>query len=104
MRQAAAGQDIAAKATSIKVAVTQGPDRQAYAGSTPTALTFGLGLLEVAAVAPEPAGGTAGAVSDAAAGLPVTGPRVDLLALSGLALLIAGAAALVFGMRGRSRY
>ena len=104
VRQAAAGQAIAAKATSIKVAVTQGPDRQAYAGSTPTALTFGLGLLEVAAVAPEPAGGTAGAVSDAAAGLPVTGPRVDLLALSGLALLIAGAAALVFGMRGRSRY
>jgi hypothetical protein len=103
VRQAVAGHAIAAKATSIKVAITQAPDRQAYAGSTPTALTLGLGLLEVAAVAPEPAGGSAGAVSDAAAGLPITGPRVDVLALSGLALLIAGAAALIFGMRGRYR-
>ena len=100
VRQAAADHAIAAKATAIKVAITRGPNRQAYSG---TALTFGLGLLEAAAVAPEPAGGTAGAVSDAGAGLPITGTRVDVLALSGLALLIAGAAALVFGMRGRPR-
>jgi hypothetical protein len=56
----------------------------------------------VAAVAPEPAGVASGAVSGkGGGGLPITGPRVDVMALTGLALLIAGAAALIVGMRGR---
>jgi hypothetical protein len=62
-----------------------------------------VGLLEVAAVAPEPPGGASQGVDGADAGLPITGPRVDVLALAGVALLIAGAAALIFGLRGRSR-
>ncbi|WP_148307850.1 hypothetical protein [Actinoplanes friuliensis] len=105
VRQAASGHAIAAKATAIHIAVTQGSDPQAYGDSgTGVVLDLEMGLLEVAAVSPEPAGGAG--VSDVAGsggGLPITGPRVDVLALSGLALLIAGAAALVFGMRGRPR-
>jgi hypothetical protein len=106
VRQAVSGHAIAAKATAMSVAITKGPDRQAYAnsaGSNGVVLDLGLGLLEVAAVAPEPTGGVSDAVGGAAGGLPITGPRVDVLALSGVALLIAGAAALILGMRGRSR-
>jgi hypothetical protein len=107
VRQAVSGHAIAAKATAIKVAITKGPNPQRYGHSPDTSsgvvLNFGMGLLEVAAVAPEPAGGVADAVGGSAGGLPITGPRVDVLALAGLALLIAGAGALVFGMRGRPR-
>ncbi len=110
VRQAVSGHAIAAKATAMNIAITKGPDGQTYGDSAPNRsgviLDLDMGLLEVAAVAPEPAGGAssvAGDVSGGAAGLPITGPRVDLLALTGVALLIAGAAALIFGMRGRSR-
>jgi hypothetical protein len=107
VRQAVSGHAIAAKATAMKIAITKGPDRQAYGHSADNrsgiVLDLDMGLLEVAAVAPEPAGGTSGAVGGNGGGLPITGPRVDVLALSGLALLIAGAAALIFGLRGRHR-
>ncbi|MGW4940552.1 hypothetical protein ACWEOZ_03055 [Actinoplanes sp. NPDC004185] len=107
VRQAVSGHAIAAKATAMTIAITQGSDRQAYADSTPNrtgaVLDLDMGLLEVAAVAPEPAGGPSGVVSGDGGGLPITGPRVDVLALAGVALLIAGAAALIFGMRGRPR-
>jgi hypothetical protein len=107
VRQAVSGHAIAAKATAITIAITKGPDRQAYGDSAPDrtgiVLDLDMGLLEVAAVAPEPAGGPSGVVSGDGGGLPITGPRVDVLALSGVALLIAGAAALIFGMRGRPR-
>jgi hypothetical protein len=107
VRQAVSGHAIAAKATAMTIAITKGPDRQAYGDSTPNrtgvVLDLDMGLLEVAAVAPEPAAGPSGVVSGDGGGLPITGPRVDVLALAGVALLIAGAAALIFGMRGRPR-
>lgn len=117
VRQAVAGHAIAAKATAITIAITKGPNPQRYGHSTPNrsgvALHLDVGLLEVAAVAPEPEGGASstvaseGAGRDGAAedrgGLPITGPRLDVLALAGVALLIAGTAALIFGLRGRSR-
>jgi hypothetical protein len=103
VRQAVSGHAIAAKATAIRIAITKGQNNQGYAGSG-VILDLDLGLLEVAAVAPEPAAGTAEAPpGGVAGGLPITGPRVDLLALTGVALLIAGAAALAFGLRGRPR-
>ncbi|MFB9357430.1 hypothetical protein [Actinoplanes nipponensis] len=113
VRQAVSGHAIAAKATAVTIAITRGADRRAYGDGTTTAtglvLDLDMGLLEVAAVAPEPAGAVSG-VADADAGahgggggLPITGPRVDLMALTGVALLIGGAAALIFGLRGRPR-
>ena len=107
VRQAVSGHAIAAKATAMNIAITKGPDRHTYGDSAPnhsgTILDFDMGLLEVAAVAPEPAGGVSSAVGGDGGGLPITGPRLDVLALTGVALLIAGAAALIFGLRGRSR-
>ena len=108
VRQAVSGHAIAAKATAMHIAITKGSDRHAYGDSAPnrsgTVLDFDMGLLEVAAVAPEPAGGVSSAVGgNGGGGLPITGPRLDVLALTGVALLIAGAAALIFGLRGRSR-
>ncbi|RSM60041.1 hypothetical protein DMB66_25700 [Actinoplanes sp. ATCC 53533] len=107
VRQAVSGHAIAAKATAMKIAITKRPDRTAYGDSAPnrsgTVLDFDMGLLEVAAVAPEPTGGVSSAVGGDGGGLPITGPRLDVLALTGVALLIAGAAALIFGLRGRSR-
>jgi hypothetical protein len=107
VRQAVSGHAIAAKATAMTIAITKGPDRQAYGDSAPNrsgaVLDLDMGLLEVAAVAPEPAGAASGVAGGDAGGLPITGPRVDVLALAGVALLIGGAAALIFGMRGRPR-
>ena len=112
VRQAVSDHAIAAKATAISIAITHKPTKQPYGHSADNRsgvlLDLGLGLLEVAAVAPEPGaggassavGGEGGARSD---GLPITGPRVDVIALTGVALLLAGVAALVFGLRGRSR-
>jgi len=107
VRQAVSGHAIAAKATAMNIAITKGPDRQVYGHSADNrsgiVLDLDMGLLEVAAVAPEPAGGVSDTVGGDGGGLPITGPRVDVLALSGLALLIAGAAALIYGLRGRPR-
>ncbi|MEV4637872.1 hypothetical protein AB0J80_11005 [Actinoplanes sp. NPDC049548] len=110
VRQASRGRAIAARAAAMSVVVTHSSSgkrtKPGYAQSA--ALAFDMGVLEAAAVAPETGGGvSAGAVSDATGGegggLPITGPRVDVIALSGVALMIAGAAALIFGLRGRSR-
>ncbi|GGQ70335.1 hypothetical protein [Couchioplanes azureus] len=106
VRQAARGRAIAARATALSVAVARGSsERRTKPGyGDSVALAFDMGLLEAAAVAPESAtGGVSGAAAGAGAGLPITGPRVDVIALSGVALLIAGAAALFLGTRGRSR-
>ncbi|MFI7539713.1 hypothetical protein [Actinoplanes sp. NPDC049599] len=107
VRQAVSGHAIAAKATAMTIVIAKGPDRQAYADSatnrTGLVLDLDMGLLEAAAVAPEPAGGVSGATGGGGGGLPITGPRVDVLALTGVALLIAGAGALIFGLRGRPR-
>jgi hypothetical protein len=105
VRQAMSGHAIAAKATAINIALTQGGSedrtKPGYGGGV--VLDMGVGVLESAAVAPEPSGGAgAGAgVEGASAGLPLTGPRVDVLAWGGVALLVAGAAALFYGMRRR---
>ena len=104
VRQAVFGHAVAAKATAMTITIAKGTDPQSGADKSSGLLDLDMGLLEVAAVAPEPAGGVSGAVDgQGGGGLPITGPRVDVMALTGLALLIGGAAALIFGMRGRSR-
>jgi hypothetical protein len=109
VRQAARGNAIAARAIAIKVTLTQaaaddGRTKQGYAGRPRPAvsLALGFGLLEAAAVAPE-APARFAAVSGAGGGLPITGPRLDLLALGGAGLLAAGAAAVFISVRSRRR-
>jgi hypothetical protein len=110
VRQATLGHSVAARAGAVKVSINSGggTDRRGPGydgGSAGTLLDLELGVLESAAVAPEPAGsvsgGVSGGVSGAGGGLPLTGPRVDLLAIGGVALLGLGAAAMVFGVRRR---
>jgi LPXTG-motif cell wall-anchored protein len=114
VRQAAKGHARAARATAIKVAVTQGEapsglpadgrTRPGYAGKQPAvALTMGFGLLETAAMAPEPTDDPAAlpVVGATGGGLPVTGSQAGLLALGGVGLLLTGGAAMVFGKRRR---
>jgi hypothetical protein len=112
VRQATSGHAIAAKATAISIAIIRGPGRHPYGHSADNrsgvVLSFDIGLLEVAAVAPEPRTGGASSVvgsegGGTVGGLPITGPRVDVIALTGVALLLAGTLALALGMRGRSR-
>ncbi|WP_158277768.1 hypothetical protein [Pseudosporangium ferrugineum] len=105
VRQATQGRAIAARAVAFSVTITHGSPgqgrRSGYGRSI--ALAFDMGVLEAAAVAPESTAGVSDASAGAGGGLPITGPRVDVIALSGVALLIAGAGALIFGLRGRSR-
>jgi LPXTG-motif cell wall-anchored protein len=110
VRQAASGHAIAARATAIKIAITQ--SKTGYGDSAPNRsgviLDLDLGVLEAAAVAPEPSGtgldagtGANPATAGAAGGLPITGPRIDVVAIVGAGLLLAGAAALLVGRRRR---
>ncbi|MEU4238854.1 hypothetical protein [Actinoplanes sp. NPDC026619] len=62
-------------------------------------LDLALGLMEAAAVAPERQAPSK--TADAAAGLPITGPRVIGLAAGGAALLVTGVIAVLIGMRRR---
>ncbi|WP_067494694.1 hypothetical protein [Actinoplanes sp. TFC3] len=108
VRQASRDHAIAARATALSVTIAEGESgTRGKPGYSPSrVLNFDLGVMEAAAVSPEPAGSaTPGDVSDASAGagggLPITGPRLDVLALSGLALLVAGAAAVFLGRRSR---
>ena len=105
VRQATRGSAIAARATAIKIAITQGSagDRQSqqgYGGKARGGVVaeMGFGLLEAAALAPE---STSRAVGGATGGLPITGPQVALLAASGLGLLVAGGVAVFLGVRRR---
>jgi hypothetical protein len=120
VRQARKGHAVAARADAIKVAITQewpgeadaGQDEADY-GTPATARVsadLAFGALEVAAVAPDTAGtadtAAAGKAASAGAGawLPITGPRVGLLGVTGLGLLVTGGAALLAGtLRRRSR-
>jgi hypothetical protein len=107
VRQAVSGHAIVAKAAAMTVAVTQNHPRNGTSAQkrSGVVLAMDLGLLEVAAVAPEPVAAAATTpAKGAGGGLPITGPRMDVLALAGVALVIAGAAALIFGLRGRSRF
>ncbi|MET0415778.1 MAG: hypothetical protein ABW022_07130 [Actinoplanes sp.] len=110
VRQATKGHAIAARATAIKVAVSQGEATTGGRGKpgygdkprTAVSLALGVGLLEAAAVAPEkkPAG-VSPAVAGAGGGLPITGPRLDLLAYGGAGLLAVGIVAVLATMRRR---
>ena len=102
VRQAAFGHAIAARAGAVRIAISEGAARGYDGSGTATLLDLEMGVLEAASVAPEPrGGGVPGGVSGAGGGLPVTGPRVDLLAVGGAALLVLGAAAMAFGIRRR---
>jgi hypothetical protein len=127
VRRATAGHAIAAKATAIRIALTEAssddPEADGHTGTSGQSadnysgtatdrgrvvLDLGVGLLEAAAVAPEPhtggaKGGVQGAVSaaGAGAGLPITGSPVALVAIGGGALVLAGVAALALGTRRR---
>jgi hypothetical protein len=127
VRQAASGHAIAAKTTAIRIAIRKTPadtgrararagasepDLDGYGGTAPdrgrVVLDLGIGLLEAAAVSPEPQrGGVKGNVQGgvsaggAGAGLPITGSPVALIAIGGAVLVLAGAAALAYGSRRR---
>jgi hypothetical protein len=106
LRQATSGRAIAAKATAIKITITE--DRTGgYGASSPNhsgvVLDLDIGRLEAAAVAPEPAAGVQGAVAAGGKGgsLPITGPGASTIAFGGVTLLLAGVAALALGLRRR---
>jgi hypothetical protein len=123
VRSASSGRAIAAKATAINIAITQGKSdgrtKQGYGG---VLLDLDIGVLAAAAVVPAPAppavgpnahGGAAGPDAPAGAaakaavfagddsGLPITGPAAGAIAVCGLALLIGGGAALAATVRRR---
>ncbi|HET9517912.1 MAG TPA: hypothetical protein VFO77_09330, partial [Actinoplanes sp.] len=117
VRQAAAGQAIAARAVAVQVQVVAGATASGPGG---VVLDLDLAVLEAAAVAPEPgtvggAGGQADGVDGVdgvdgadrttvvAAGLPVTGANVDTVLLAGGLLLAAGTALLLIGLHGIHR-
>jgi hypothetical protein len=98
VRQASKGHAIAARATAIRVTVTPGEAMdgritKGYGGTA--ALDLAVGLLEAAAVTPEP---PAARAPGAAGGLPITGPGVMGLVMAGATLLLAGAAAVLVGL------
>ena len=119
VRQAAKGHARAARATAIKVAITQGEatdglpadgrTRSGYGGKHPAvALTAGFGLLETAAMTPgpsaDPVAGEMPVVSGTGDGLPVTGSQqAGLLIAGGVGLLLTGGAAMLVGKRRRDR-
>jgi hypothetical protein len=110
--QATDGHAIGARASAIKIMLSRGEQASdtgpGYGGGPRygggrggVVLDLDVGVLEAASVSPEPGGVGGGAHSAASDDLPVTGPRPDFLAIGGAGLLIAGAAALVFGVRKR---
>jgi hypothetical protein len=110
VRQASAGHAVAARVRAVHVQLIAGrPVAGSPSGATGgVVLDMDLGVLEAAAVAPDPgtAGGAAAANGDAAGaggGLPVTGSRVDLTLIAGAALLVAGGGFLWFGLRKHRR-
>lgn len=105
VRQATRGNAIAARATAIKIAITQGSaggrqSRQGYGGKARGSVVaeVGFGLLEAAVVAPE---STPRTVAGTTGGLPITGPQAALLAMGGLGLLVTGGVAVFLSVRRR---
>jgi hypothetical protein len=109
VRQAAAGHAVAARVKAVHVQVIAGrPAAGTSSGGTGgVVLDMDLGVLEAAAVAPDPGtaggAGAAGDATGAGGGLPVTGSRVDLTLIAGAALLVAGGGFLWFGLRRQRR-
>ncbi|WP_213002679.1 hypothetical protein [Winogradskya consettensis] len=113
VQQAARNHAIAARAAALSVTITQAPSgtRPAPGYTESREIDFDMGVMEVAAISPEPAGSDsggeiAGATPDkggTGGGLPITGPAVDRIILGGLAFLAAGTAALIFALRTRPR-
>ncbi|GAA4596325.1 hypothetical protein BJY16_001975 [Actinoplanes octamycinicus] len=106
VRQASKGHALAARATAVKVSVLRAPERgrgKAGYGSAGAVAELGIGMLEAAAVAPEPGRHTveAGPASAAAATLPVTGPKLAPLVITGAGLLVGGMCAILLGSRRR---
>lgn len=103
VRHAVKGQAIAARADSIKVALSQasGSKKSGHDGYSKTgvSLSMSLGVLEAAAISPGapevPSGGAGGG------GLPVTGPRLDRVAMTGGGLLLAGVVVVLLSLRRR---
>ncbi|WP_306210498.1 ICP22 family protein [Actinoplanes sp. RD1] len=116
VRQATNNHAIAARAAALSVRIAEGTagkrTKPGYAEAR--TVSFDVGVLEAAAVSPEPAnaatgtaaggvsGGTAG-MAGGAATLPITGPKVTVVAFTGVGLLLAGVAAVVASTRGRRR-
>jgi hypothetical protein len=110
VRQATSGRAIAAKATAVNIAITRAPsdgrtkDGYGHDGAHRggVLLDLDVGVLEAAAVVPEPGPGAHRAVSSGGgAGLPITGPAAGVIAVGGVALLIGGVAAWTVGSRRR---
>ena len=107
VRQASKGHALAARATAIKISVQPAgsPDAgHGKQGSAPAALVahVGIGVLEAAAVAPEP--GKRSVESGVQDGtLPRTGPWSASMFITGAGLLVGGACALLVGARRRRR-
>lgn len=107
VRQATSGHAIAARATAIKVSITRGTadprTKHGYGDHGAVILDLDMGVLEVAAVSPEPFGGIQSALASSGGGrsLPITGPRLDVMALGGVMMIAGGVAALTFGLRRR---
>lgn len=123
VRRAAAGNAIAAKVTAIHIAITQAPPddhepvnqtvgrehrgSDGYGGDAAdrgrVVLDLGVGLLEAAALAPAPHAAGVDGAGGMGAGLPITGSQVDVVAVGGVTLVIAGAALARGGRRRRFR-
>ncbi|GAA2491976.1 hypothetical protein [Winogradskya humida] len=113
VQQAARDHAIAARAAALSVTIAQAPSgTRSDPGYTESReINFDMGMMEVAAISPEPAGQAstaeaAGATPDkggTGGGLPITGPSVNRMILGGLAFLAAGTAALIFALRTRPR-
>lgn len=103
VRQASKGHALAARATAIKVSVTRpaasGRGKEGY-GSSGVVAELGIGVLEAAAVAPDR--GDRAVESGVHGGtLPVTGPGVAPMFVTGAGLLAGGFCAFYFSTRRR---
>ncbi|BCY05203.1 hypothetical protein [Actinoplanes sp. L3-i22] len=107
VRQASKGHAVAARATAIKVSVLRpaaGSADRGKAGYEPSAVVadLGIGVLEAAAVAPEQGRhAIESGVQDGT--LPLTGPRMAPVFVTGASLLVGGVCAFLLGALRRRR-
>ncbi|MGK5680395.1 hypothetical protein [Actinoplanes sp. URMC 104] len=102
VRHAVRGQAIAARATAVKVSLSQATaSGNSYGGTSAVSLTMSLGVLEAAAVSLGPKQRASPATAGSGGGLPVTGARLNRLAWIGGGLILVGIAAVLAGLRRR---